>query len=253
MARPRDPGPLARMLPKALRVHRIVTPGTLLRWHHDVSAGTWAKYDSHLRNHILPRFADVTLGDVKRIVVKGWVKTLRRSLAESSVGDVVTLLSMILGEAVDEDLIGSNPCLRLRVNIGDPPERPHATPDEVDALAARVSRPNAVLITTAAYAGMRWGELTGLQWTRTNLDTGEITIDPKVGALHEIRGQLQLGPPKTPASIRTVYLPEFLIEALTELHRRTPRPVRLHRYGRRAPPPLQLPTPRLAPRPGRRP
>jgi len=150
------------------------------------------------------------------------VKTLRRSLSESSVGDVVTLLSMILGEAVDEELIGSNPCLRLRVNVGDRPERPHATPDEIDALAARVTRHNAVLVTAAAYTGMRWGELTGLQWSRTNLDAGEITIDPEVGALHEINGVLQLGPPKTPASIRTVYLPTFLVEALTELRRRNP-------------------------------
>lgn len=206
------------------RLARTTVGDWVQQWSdaHDVSAGTWAKYDSHLRNHILPRFAEAALGDVKRIVVKGWVKTLRRSLAESSVGDVVTLLSMILGEAVEEELIGSNPCLRLRVNVGDRPERPHASPDEIDALAARVSRSNAVLITTAAYTGMRWGELTGLQWSRTNLDTGEITIDPEVGALHEIKGVLQLGPPKTPASIRTVYLPEFLVVALIELRRRNP-------------------------------
>jgi putative transposase len=32
---------LARMLPKALRVHRIVTPGTLLRWHRKLIAAWW--------------------------------------------------------------------------------------------------------------------------------------------------------------------------------------------------------------------
>ncbi|MFD1045229.1 hypothetical protein ACFQ1S_06305, partial [Kibdelosporangium lantanae] len=32
---------LARMLPKALRVHRIVTPGTLLRWHRRLIAARW--------------------------------------------------------------------------------------------------------------------------------------------------------------------------------------------------------------------
>ena len=63
---------------------------------HDVSAGTWAKYDSHLRNHILPRFGEMGVGDVSRMSVKAWVKTLRRSLAEPTVMDVVSLLSMIL-------------------------------------------------------------------------------------------------------------------------------------------------------------
>jgi putative transposase len=32
---------LARMLPKALRAHRIVTPGTLLRWHRRLIAARW--------------------------------------------------------------------------------------------------------------------------------------------------------------------------------------------------------------------
>jgi hypothetical protein len=63
-----------------------------------------------LRNHILPRFGEMALGDVNRLAVKAWVKSLRRSLAESTAKDVVTLLSMILGEAVDEALIGANPC-----------------------------------------------------------------------------------------------------------------------------------------------
>jgi putative transposase len=32
---------LARMLPRALRVHRIITPGTLLRWHRRLIAARW--------------------------------------------------------------------------------------------------------------------------------------------------------------------------------------------------------------------
>jgi putative transposase len=32
---------LARALPKALRMHRLVTPGTLLRWHQRLVARTW--------------------------------------------------------------------------------------------------------------------------------------------------------------------------------------------------------------------
>jgi putative transposase len=32
---------LARMVPRALRAHRIVTPGTLLRWHRKLIAARW--------------------------------------------------------------------------------------------------------------------------------------------------------------------------------------------------------------------
>ncbi|WP_366916519.1 helix-turn-helix domain-containing protein [Streptomyces sp.] len=32
---------LSRLLPKALRAHRIVTPGTLLRWHRSLLAAKW--------------------------------------------------------------------------------------------------------------------------------------------------------------------------------------------------------------------
>lgn len=65
---------------------------------HDVSAGTWAKYRSHLRNHILPRFGDEAVADISKMEVKAWVKSLRRKLAEPTVADVATLLSQLLGK-----------------------------------------------------------------------------------------------------------------------------------------------------------
>ena len=109
-------------------------------------------------------------------------------------------------------MIGSNPCRKLRISFDNGPERPHAATDEVDALAGRMSPANGLMTITDAYTGLRWGELAGLQWIRTYLDddTPHIDIDPKFGALHEVRGRLELGPPKTPASVRTVHLPPFL-------------------------------------------
>ncbi|MFD9737344.1 hypothetical protein [Umezawaea sp. NPDC059074] len=43
-----------------------------------------------------------------------------------------------------------------------------------------------------------------------------VKVDAKTGALHEIGGHLELAPPKSPASVRTVHLPEFLIKLLLE-------------------------------------
>jgi integrase len=191
---------------------------------HHVSDTTWAKYDSHIRNHILPRWTDTALGDIQRITVKGWVnKTLRANLGDKTVQDTLILFSMILGEAVDEGLIPANPCRKLRITFEDPAERPHASADEVDAIAGRVGDHHALMVITAAYTGLRWGELAGLQWIRTYLDDDpRIEIDKHVGALHEIRGHLELGPPKTPASVRPVHLPPFLVTLLTHHRQHNP-------------------------------
>jgi len=187
---------------------------------HHVTATTWGTYDSHIRNHILPRWSGTPLGDIQRIAVKGWVnQTLRATLSDKSCQDILVLFSMILGEAVDEGLIGANPCRRLRITFTKRPERPHATPDEVAALAARMPSDTELMTITAAYTGLRWGELAGLQWIRTHLDScPRIEVDPKFGALHEVSGRLELGPPKTVASARTVHLPPFLAALLSAHH-----------------------------------
>ena len=80
----------------------------------------------------------------------------------------------------------------------------------------RTSRHARRPIGRAASDGCRWGEIAGLQCDHVDLDRGTITIDPDIGALHESARQLWLGPPKTPASARTITLPPFLITKLRD-------------------------------------
>jgi integrase len=85
-------------------------------------------------------------------------------------------------------------------------------------IAARISRrPDQILVITAAYTGMRWGELTGLARPNLHLDDGYLRVHPTVGALHEVAGRLFLGPPKTADSARDIDLPPFLIDLLRTL------------------------------------
>jgi integrase len=197
---------------------------TLAQWVHIWEDGhiagpaKWAAYRSHLRNHILPRFGDVPLTQINRQAVKMFVKHLKRHLADSSVTSIMSLLGMLMREAVADRRIGYNPCHAIKITTGRAPERPHATPAQVNTIARRITRfDEQVLVITAAYTGMRWGELTGLARTNTHLDDGLLRIDPKVGALHELGGTLSLGPPKTPDSARDIHLPPFLIELIRQV------------------------------------
>lgn len=183
---------------------------------HHASDNTWAKYRSHLRNHILKDFGDYPLPEIQRMHVKRWITRLRKHLAHATVTNIVTLLSMILAEAAEEDLIDKTPCRKLGLGNDDPDEGITATPHQVNRIAARCRPHDAALIITAAYTGMRWGELAGLQWHNVDLDNATITIDKDKGALHEIHGRLELGPPKTPNSARRHDLPKFLVELLRE-------------------------------------
>lgn len=63
---------------------------------------------------------------------------------------------------------------------------------------------------TAAWTRCRWGELAGLRRDHVDARHRTISIDADTGALHESTHQLWLGPPKTPASARTISLPRFL-------------------------------------------
>ncbi len=178
---------------------------------------------------------------------------LRQKLAPRSAADVITVLSVVLQEAVEDRRIPFNPCRGVRVNTGGRPERPHASTEQVAAIAAWMRRPvDELMVITAAYTGMRWGELSGLDRDNVNLQKGTIYVHPEVGALHEVGGKLYLGPPKTADSVRTVDLPPFLTARLRDRAGWARSPDGVPRRPRRLPTPVQLQPPRLDSRRRRR-
>ncbi|GIF15965.1 tyrosine-type recombinase/integrase [Actinoplanes teichomyceticus] len=127
----------------------------------------------------------------------------------------MSLLGLLLREAVADERLGFSPCQGVRILTRHPAERPTATAGQVNRIAERISRhSDQVLVITAAYTGMRWGELAGLAKKNTHLGDCLIRIHPEHGALHEVRGTLYLGPPKTTAAVRDIHLPPFLTELL---------------------------------------
>lgn len=196
---------------------------TLAQWvqtwmgAHRIAPTTAARYESHLRLHILPKFGATPLTAISRIEVKSWANKLTDRMATSSAHSILTLLSTVMAEAAENQRVPNNPCHGLRLSHRKGPEKAIATPLQILRIADRLDPLSATMVITAAYTGMRWGEVAALGWHNVVLDREipEIVIDPKEGNLRELAGRVWLDEPKTENSVRTIPLPPFLATLLT--------------------------------------
>lgn len=202
-----------------------------------VRQGTVERREYLLDRHILPKWAKTPLAHLNWFEVKAWAD--RMTCAQSTVEHCLTLMSMTLSGAVDAGALPANPLYRRRAagkRATPPAAKVFATEGrQVLALYERAGTPNGLMMLTAAYTGLRWGELAGLHrenclLLRRDEERGDavtrhvIRIDPEVGSLHENRltvdGRpaketvLELGPPKNAKSAREVDVPPFLVDLL---------------------------------------
>lgn len=153
----------------------------------DLDTRTVENYGHRIRRHIEPRWGVVSLRDVTASAV-----TIRRNellgwLAPGTVRGVLTVFSMMLDDAVDERLIEANP-LRRRHRRGRrhrgcvPKEKVWAEPEQVLRVADQATLLGGyacgLLIVTAGWTGVRWGELAGLERDNVDLRRRRIHIDP---------------------------------------------------------------------------
>ncbi|MFT3854167.1 MAG: tyrosine-type recombinase/integrase [Ilumatobacteraceae bacterium] len=187
---------------------------------------TRAVYESMLKKH-LKVWADVPLANITESAVRRWVADLRQTpkatrkqpakdqhvelLSESTVAKQYRLLHRILGSAVREGYIRVNPCT-LDVTEHSA-ERPCPTPAEVLKLATKVPDKYRALILLAGFGGTRWGEAIALR--RRHLRLTERAVRVEEAAVELVDGTLVVGEPKTEAGVRTIYVPDVVVDALT--------------------------------------
>jgi integrase len=120
----------------------------------------------------------------------------------------VGLLKSILSQAVDQDLIGSNPAARLKKPV--PPAREAQVVDAkaIEELRAAMSPRYRCMVDLMGWAGLRIGEVAGLK--TTDLKRGRVQI---VRSLSEVSGHITEQPPKARQK-RAVTLPPMVVERL---------------------------------------
>jgi len=177
-------------------------------------------YESILRHHLLPQFGPRPVAEITPEVVEHYIGQLQdRGLAPGTVHSIYRALHTALATAVRFRMLAVNPCAGVKLPPLERQEMHFLTAPEVDVLAAAHPEHWHPLIFTAVYTGLRAGELYGLRRRDVELDKARLHVRQ---ALKEINSShlppeqkgFQFGPPKTPASRRTVALPAFLVTML---------------------------------------
>lgn len=183
---------------------------------------TRASYEATVRNHLLPVFGQYRLSDIDPTAITNWVNDCRgKGMGAPTLAKANRLLAQIMNAAVRARRIPSSPM------PDHSPREPETemrflNAEQVAELATEIGPHHAPLVFTAAYTGLRWGELAGLRTRNVDLLHSRLTV---IEQLTEIKGPPRYVEPKTKASRRAVTLPAFLIPMLEPLLGRETDPV----------------------------
>ncbi|MDQ2706296.1 MAG: site-specific integrase [Actinomycetota bacterium] len=164
-----------------------------------------------LTKHLAPQLGPVKIGDISSAMVREWRSALlARGVSQSVAAKSYRLLRAILNTAVQEDaIISRNPCRVRGADQEHAAQRPVLTVDQVFALAdAMRFRRHRAMILVAAFATLRWGEVTALRRCDVAPDGSWIRVS---FAHTEVVGRgIVVGPPKSRAGVRTIAIPTSL-------------------------------------------
>jgi integrase len=201
-------------------------------------------YERNYRLHIKPRWGGRPLGAVKPIEMQEYRVELRKVYSESTVTVIMAILRGMFADAAFNGMIGASPLAaerkrtrrsrRTAAGTGGKAAREPIliTLDTLDAICARLTPAEVLLVHVVFWTGMRWSEVAAMRRSYLNLTPatqrkpthGYYLIDPDDGAVHEdVHSHRFFGPPKSGADGqlapeykpgRVMDLPPFLVEML---------------------------------------
>jgi integrase len=191
----------------------------------------WADYSLQVisdRPHLSPRTIETDLLCHKRVAT--WIgnvplarlthEQLRRLMVElttagyapETVARTMRWVKLTLNQAVRDRRIVYSPGDGLQLPKARRGDMRILSASEVDQLAAALPDRYGSLATVAAYTGLRWGELAGLQ--THNIDRPRERLNVRTSLIEASGKPPFLGSPKTDASERTIRLPKVVIDVL---------------------------------------
>jgi integrase len=205
---------------------------TWLARRHDLKATTTDLYTGLLDRHLLADpIAKTRLRELDSERVAKWNARVRKERVETVVAGTTVrdvrrggetaaaqsyrLLRTILGDAVRDQLIETNPCT-LRGAGSVKVRRPErlATVDQLRALTDALSERHRALLAVLAWGGLRIGEALALTRADVDVSAGTVRVRQRVKRLSS--GGVDVDVPKSSAGLRIVVLPASVVDELRD-------------------------------------
>jgi integrase len=185
----------------------------------NLKRSTFRSYRSAMTQHLIPAFGHIRSDKLTPKVIANWkirqsAKLTAGELSAKSHNNIVAILKCALDWAVTQQIIAVNPMptKRLRATVRRD-ERAIVQAAEIGRLWNATADQDRVIVSLALFAGLRRGEIFGLQWGDIRWPKGRTK-----GGLHVRRAfvQREIVTPKSGAGTRLVQLPAHLIELLRQ-------------------------------------
>lgn len=204
------------------------------------SCSTYTSNEGLIRNYIVPFMGSMRLSEFSSKVIVVLYGKLQSDpkITPSLLTNIHKLLHSAFEQAVLWEYVPRNPFQKANVPKAFPTEIPMLTTDEIKILIQNCDNPMLSIAIHLAFAGsLRKGEILALTWDDVDFQKGTVSISKTLkrvrrdavevlngkdilyqfpAAFDEGRTVTVLKRPKTKSSIRTVYLPDYALDALQE-------------------------------------
>lgn len=187
----------------------------------DKRFNTLKGYKASIKNHILPALGDYYLEELTPLILQQFFNDLGRPdedgtvLAPKTVKNVFIVLRAALYQAVDNELVRSNPCKKVRLAKVNKMEISPLSDEQIHdfMLIAPCDKLYGTLLTVILFTGLREGEGMGLTWDCIDFEKGTLYINKQLQRLPLSAGGMQLTPTKNGKS-RTLHPAPFVMDML---------------------------------------
>lgn len=204
------------------------------------ACSTYTSNEGLIRNYIVPFMGSMRLTEFSPKVIAALYGKMQSDpkITPSVLTNIHKLLHSAFEQAVLWEYVPRNPFQKANVPKAFPTEIPMLTTDEIKILIRNCENPMLSIAIHLAFAGsLRKGEILALTWDDVDFRKGTVSVSKTLkrvrrdavdvlngkdilyqfsAVFDEGRTVTVLKRPKTKSSIRTVYLPGYVLDALQE-------------------------------------